>query len=68
MFPAAQFSCGIVRVTSIHYIKSIRMFEDDVIGGLGSWCGVCNLKNVCLLLAVTIFLTGFFFPSSCLAR
>ena len=46
-------------VTSMHYIKSIRMFEDDVtspeefvvieggsLGGLGWWSDVCNLQNV----------------------
>jgi hypothetical protein len=43
----------------MHYIKSIRMFEDDVtypehalviqggsLGGLGWWSDVCNLRNV----------------------
>ncbi len=55
-------------VTSVHYIKSIRMFEDDVslreqafvigggaLGGLGWWSDVCNLKKVCLFWAVTEF-------------
>ena len=54
--------CGgrcVIRVTSMRYIKSIRMFEDDVtspeefvvieggsLGGLGWWSDVCNLQNV----------------------
>ena len=60
--------CGscLIRIASMHYIKSICMFEDDVaspehafviqgvlIEGLGWWSDVCNLKNVCLLWAVT---------------
>ncbi len=55
---------GLIRVTSMHYIKSRRMFEGDVtssehalviqrgsLGSLGWWSDVCicNLKNVCLL-------------------
>ena len=43
----------LIRVTSMRYIKSIRMFEDDVtstdggsLGGLGWWSDVCNLQNV----------------------
>ena len=49
----------LIRVTSIRYIKSIRMFEDDVtspeefvvieggsLGGLGWWSDVCHLQNV----------------------
>jgi hypothetical protein len=63
-----QRSCQI-RVTSMYYIKSIRMFEDDVTwpehavvikGGLGRWRNICNLKNVCPLWAVTVFWSGFF--------
>jgi hypothetical protein len=61
--------CGncLIRVASRHYIKSIRMFEDDVtspghalviqgnaVGSLGWWRDVCNLKNVCLLSDVTV--------------
>ncbi len=61
--------CGscLIRVISMDYIKSIRMFEDDVTslehslviqGGslwsLGWWSDVCNLTNVCLLCAVTV--------------
>ena len=56
----------LIRVTSMRYIKSIhiksiRMFEDDVmspeefvvfeggsLGGLGWWSDVCNLQNVLL--------------------
>ncbi len=53
--------CGscLIRVTSMHCIKSIRMFEDDgtspehaiviqggSLGGLGWWSDVCNLKIV----------------------
>ncbi len=53
--------CGscLIRVTSMHYTKSIRIFVDDVTspehalviqGGslwcLGWWVDVCNLKNV----------------------
>ncbi len=30
------------------------------IGSLVWWSDVCNLKNVCLLWAVTVFLIGFF--------
>ncbi len=56
--------CGscLIRLTSMHDMKSIRMFEDDVTspehalviqGGSLGWFGlvecVCNLKNVCLL-------------------
>ncbi len=48
------------RVTCMHYIESIRMFEDGVsslehaalvmqggslLGGSGRWSNVCNLKN-----------------------
>jgi hypothetical protein len=52
-------------VTSMHCIKSRRMFEDDVtspehalviqegsLGGSGWWGNVCNLKNVCRFWAV----------------
>ena len=51
----------LIRVTSMRYIKSIRMFEDDVtspeefvvieggsLWGLGWWSDVCNLQNVLL--------------------
>jgi hypothetical protein len=46
--------CGscLIRVTSMHYIKSIRMF--DLLGGLSWWSNVCNLPNVCLLWGVSI--------------
>jgi hypothetical protein len=60
--------CGscLIRVTSMHYIKSIRMFEGDVTspeqalviqgGCLGVWwIDVCNWKNVCLLWALPPF-------------
>jgi hypothetical protein len=50
-------SC-LVRVTSVHYSKSIRMFEDDLehalvirggsLGGLGWRSDVCTLKSVYL--------------------
>jgi hypothetical protein len=48
----------LIRVTSMHYIKSIRMFEGGVmssehalviqggsLGGLGWWSDACNLQN-----------------------
>ncbi len=35
--------------------------------GLGWWSDVCNLKNVCLLWAVTVFWSGFFLLPSFLA-
>jgi hypothetical protein len=51
-------SC-LLRITNMHCIKSITMFEDDVtgpeyalvmqgvlLGCLGWWRDVCNLKNV----------------------
>ncbi len=56
----------------------LSMFEDDVTwlehalviqgGSLGVWVGVYNLKNVCLLWAVTVFWSGLFLPPSFLAR
>ncbi len=64
-------SC-LIRVSSMHYIKSIRMFEDGVTSpecfcdsrrftrGLGWWSDVCNLKNVWHLRDVTVFWLGFF--------
>ena len=55
----ACLAVKLIRVTSMRYIKSIRMFEDDVtspeefvvieggsLGGLGWWSDVCNLQNV----------------------
>ncbi len=60
-------------VTSMHYIKSLRILEDDIpwpehalviqggpLGGLGWWSDVCKLKNVCLHWAVTVLASGFF--------
>ncbi len=58
----------LIRVTSMHYIKSIRMFEDGIaspkhafviqggsLEGLGRWSDICNLKNICLFRAVAAF-------------
>ncbi len=62
--------CGscLIRFASMHYMKWIRMFEDGItspehavviqgglLGGLGWLRDVCNLKNVRLLWAVTVF-------------
>jgi hypothetical protein len=68
-------------VTSMHYIKLIRMFEDDVtwlepslliqggsLVGLGWLRDVCVMKNGCLLLAATVFWSGFLLPPSFLVR
>jgi hypothetical protein len=56
------FGSCLIRVTRMHNIKSIRMFEDDMtgpehalviqggsLGVLGWWSYVGNFKEVCLL-------------------